>query len=113
MLTEPNGDHLDYERMLIGINAIYRRAGVSVPKSEHGATRPWHSLRHTFGTECAARGVPLPVIRELMGHSSITTTMRYVTVTGEQLDSAIRLVFGQQVGNKSIAHSSTDENFCG
>jgi site-specific recombinase XerD len=52
-----------------------------VPKSETGRTMPRHSLRHTFGTECGARGVPVPTIKELMGHSDIKTTMRYVTVT--------------------------------
>jgi site-specific recombinase XerD len=62
---------------------------------------PWHSLRHTFGTECAARGVPVPVIKELMGHASIATTMRYVTVTSGQLDAAIRQAFGRQVGDSS------------
>lgn len=66
--------------------------------SESGVTMPWHSLRHTFGTECAARGVRVPVIKELMGHASIATTMRYVTVTSGQLDAAIRQAFGQQVG---------------
>jgi hypothetical protein len=41
----------------------------------------------------------VPVIKELMGHSSIATTMRYVTVTSGQLDAAIWQAFGQQVGN--------------
>ena len=53
-----------------------------------------HSLRHTFGSVCAARGVPLPHLKELMGHASVSTTMRYVTVTGDQLDAAIQLAFG-------------------
>jgi site-specific recombinase XerD len=92
---------MNYERMLEGINALYELAGVAVPVSESGVTMPWHSLRHTFGTECAARGVPVPVIKELMGHASIATTMRYVTVTSGQLDAAIRQAFGQRVGNGS------------
>jgi hypothetical protein len=50
--------------------------------------------------------VPIPVIKELMGHSSIATTMRYVTVTGPQLTNAIALAFGterQQAGNERRA----------
>jgi len=97
--STPDGEPMNYERMLEGINALYELAGVAVPVSESGVTMPWHSLRHTFGTECAARGVPVPVIKELMGHASIATTMRYVTVTGDQLDAAIRQAFGQRVGN--------------
>ena len=42
--------------------------------------------------------VPVPVIKELMEHASIATTLRYVPVTSGQLDAAIRQAFGQQVG---------------
>jgi hypothetical protein len=35
-----------------------------------------------------------------MGHADIQTTMRYVTISGEQMDDAIRTAFGQQVGNE-------------
>ena len=89
---------------------LYERGGVAIPVSETGETMPWHSLRHTFGTECAARGVPLPTIKELMGHVDIKTTMRYVTVTDAQKDAAIERAFGtnwatagQPVGNNSAS----------
>lgn len=65
-------------------------------------TRPWHSLRHTFGTECASRGVPITTLQELMGHEDIETTRRYVTVTRDHKHAGIALAFGasgQQVGN--------------
>lgn len=100
-----DGGMLGYYALWEAIRALYVRAGVAVPVSESGESMPWHSLRHTFGTECAARGVPLPTLKELMGHSDIATTMRYVTVTGRQLDAAIALAFGpterQPVGNGS------------
>jgi integrase len=102
VLSHANGSAWGYEELLMGINALYAAAGVTVPASETGVTMPWHSLRHTFGTELAGRGVPIPVIKELMGHASIATTMRYVTVTGPQLDAAIVLAFGpkgRQVGD--------------
>src|SRR6266851_6620658 len=31
----------------------------------------FHDLRHTFGTRAADAGVPLPAIRDVMGHRSI------------------------------------------
>jgi integrase len=37
-----------------------------------------HKLRHTFGTECARRGVPPVTIKEWMGHRKLDTTMVYV-----------------------------------
>jgi integrase len=33
-----------------------------------------HDLRHTFGTRAADGGAPLPAIKDVMGHRSVTTT---------------------------------------
>lgn len=52
----------------------------------------WHTLRHTFASHLAMRGVPLPAIKELMGHSSITTTMRYAHVAPSVLRLAIEML---------------------
>lgn len=49
----------------------------------------WHKLRHTFATELAARGVPLHVVQELLGHSTITMTMRYAHVAPSMLHDAV------------------------
>jgi len=38
-----------------------------------------HDLRHTFGTMLNVRGVDLPTISSLLGHSSISMTSRYIT----------------------------------
>jgi integrase len=37
----------------------------------------FHDLRHTFGTRCAAAGVPLRTLQAWMGHTDIKTTMVY------------------------------------
>lgn len=49
----------------------------------------WHTLRHTFCTRLAMRGVPARSIQELAGHASITTTMRYMHVVPGATDVAI------------------------
>jgi len=40
-----------------------------------------HRLRHTYGTDLAAAGIDLLVLRELMGHASPETTAGYVHVS--------------------------------
>lgn len=38
----------------------------------------FHDLRHTFASRLVKNGVDLETVRELMGHSSIITTQRYL-----------------------------------
>lgn len=57
-----------------------------VHRDRSGATRVRpHRLRHTYGTELAAAGIDLLVLRELMGHASPETTARYVHLSPEGL----------------------------
>jgi site-specific recombinase XerD len=53
-------------------------------RSGAGRVRP-HRLRHTYGTELAAAGIDLLVLRDLMGHASPETTGRYVHLSAETL----------------------------
>lgn len=50
----------------------------------------FHSLRHTFGSWHAEAGTDLYVIKELMGHGSITLTERYSHLSQGTLQSATR-----------------------
>ena len=49
-----------------------------------------YDLRHSFGSRSAMAGVDLPTLKELMGHSNISTTMRYVHPTPEHKQEAVR-----------------------
>ena len=51
-----------------------------------------HSLRHYFGTTLADRGAHIREIQELMGHSNLSTTEVYISVTGRHLIAAISLL---------------------
>lgn len=61
--------------------AACRRAGI---KNLH-----FHDLRHTFGTDLANKGVDTFTIKQLMGHKSIVSTMRYVHITHERMRKAL------------------------
>ena len=56
---------------------------------ESGITHfTFHDLRHTF-TRLADAGVDVVKIKELMGHASIVTTMRYIHATDRGKRGAI------------------------
>ena len=52
----------------------------------------FHDLRHTFGSRLADAGVDVVKIKELMGHASIVTTMRYIHATDQGKRGAITVL---------------------
>jgi integrase/recombinase XerC len=77
-----------------GVRSLFRRHRVT---SGSPRVRP-HRLRHTFGTELAAAGMDLVVLRDLMGHASPETTAKYVHLSDERLAAeyaAARAVIGR------------------
>jgi integrase/recombinase XerC len=77
-----------------GVRSLFRRHRAS---SGAVRVRP-HRLRHTFGTELAAAGIDLVVLRDLMRHASPETTARYVHLSDEHLAAeyaAARAVIGR------------------
>jgi site-specific recombinase XerD len=38
----------------------------------------WHTLRHTFASRLLDRGVDIVTVKELLGHSTVLVTMRYL-----------------------------------
>lgn len=77
-----------------GMRSVFR-----YHRATSGATRVRpHRLRHTYGTELAAAGIDLLVLRELMGHASPETTAGYVHLSNEHVAAeyaAARAVMGR------------------
>jgi len=59
-----------------GFALACRKAGIK------GVT--WHTLRHTFPSRLLERGADIVTVQQLLGHSTVTVTMRY---THTNLDS--------------------------
>lgn len=64
-----------------GLRSLFRHH-----RDRSGAVRVRpHRLRHTYGTELAAAGIDLLVLRDLMGHASPETTAAYVHLSADHL----------------------------
>ena len=55
------------------IKQVAKQAGITKPVHPH-------TLRHSFAVNCISQGVPLPVVKDLLGHSSVLTTMVYLKI---------------------------------
>ena len=52
----------------------------------------WHDLRHTFASWLVQDGVPLDRVSKLLGHKSLTMTMRYAHLAPNQLHEDVALL---------------------
>ncbi|WDE97857.1 tyrosine-type recombinase/integrase [Lentisphaera profundi] len=49
----------------------------------------FHSLRHTFVSDCAKAGVPLAIVQEVVGHSNTAMTRHYTNIDAEMTQQQI------------------------
>jgi len=57
-----------------------------------------HACRHTCASRLVQRGVPLTVVKEWLGHSTITVTLRYAHLLPSSLFEAARLLDASDTG---------------
>jgi integrase len=54
----------------------------------------WHTLRHTFASRLVNSGVDIVTVKELLGHSSISVTMRYAHTNIDSKRAAVEKLEG-------------------
>lgn len=94
-----------------GINAG-RKSMKKVCKLEGIKCLRFHDIRHTFASQMVMKGQSLRVIKEIMGHADISTTMIYAHLAPEFTARSVEcLVFddGQKVGQVLVKHQITDQ----
>ncbi|WP_232772588.1 tyrosine-type recombinase/integrase [Psychromonas sp. Urea-02u-13] len=62
------------------------RTAVRLPKGQST-----HVLRHTFASHFMMNGGNILVLQQILGHASITDTMKYAHFSPAHLEDAIRL----------------------
>jgi integrase len=94
------GHPLDRSQVSKRFKRALKRAGVRDVR--------FHDLRHTFGTRCAAAGVPLRTLQAWMGHADIKTTMVYTHYApGANEAELVNDAFGAEGIKEGIKLSTT------
>ena len=75
------GKPIDRSRLLKRYKRALDRAGVRPAR--------FHDLRHSFGTQMAAAGVPMRTLQEWMGHRDFKTTLIYAHYAPGQDEAAL------------------------
>ncbi|MEA3450146.1 MAG: tyrosine-type recombinase/integrase, partial [Patescibacteria group bacterium] len=84
-----NGSFYEENKPRRALRKIRSKAGLGIVD---GRRIGWHALRHTFASHLAMRGVSLPTIKKLLGHSNIQTTMQYSHLSPSVLEQAVELM---------------------
>ena len=66
----------------------------------------FHDLRHTFAIQVLMRGGALKDVQELLGHKTMTMTLRYAHLTQEHRRKAVNLLNGLTATKKSDCHKT-------
>jgi len=77
-------------RVMKTFNAVCKRAGLI---GYH-----LHDLRHTYASHLVMAGVDITTVSRLMGHKSLTMTLRYSHLAKDHLDTAVNLLADRMNG---------------
>ncbi|RZD14932.1 MAG: hypothetical protein EVJ47_01220 [Candidatus Acidulodesulfobacterium ferriphilum] len=81
----------------------FKRGLTSVLRKSHILDFHFHDLRHTFASRLVMGGVDLTTVKELLGHKSITMTLRYSHLASAHIQNAVKVL-----DNKDFEKNFTD-----
>ena len=82
-----NGSKAGEKYSLRSIQHLMQKALLNIGLADKNYTV--HTIRHSFATHLVDNGVDLHTVKELMGHSSLQTTMRYLHLTAKRMDGVV------------------------
>ncbi len=97
-----NGQKLNPNRISTEFSRIVNAMGFNKSVNESKHKFVFHTLRHTFCSWLAMKGVPLLTIGELVGHTTLEMTHRYAKLSPNTKRSAIELIDEVITGGKEI-----------
>lgn len=96
-------------RDMASVKRAFTDAGIKT--EENGRTVvSFHSLRHTFVSMSVSAGIPLDVVRQITGHSSLRMAEHYSHATDEALAKAVNAIpsVGAPIARKALVEVSTE-----
>lgn len=71
-----------------------------------------HVMRHTTATHLIEAGVPLPIVKNILGHSSIQTTQIYLDLSQQTIDRTVEKWnekwFSKHTDSEAVYHQEDD-----
>ncbi len=95
-MTIPDDQHRHWGLTRVSDNPFsdaIKEAGIQLPKGQR-----MHVLRHTFASHFMMNGGDVLTLQKILGHQTITMTMRYAHLSPDHLADAIKLWVSRRYG---------------
>jgi site-specific recombinase XerD len=83
LFVNNNGQRVNGTQLLVQFKRIAKRANVPLATIQ--------MFRHSCATGLIEEGIPLPQVQKILGHSSVITTNRYLSISSPERKKAMKL----------------------